>query len=68
MEQENLWILLRRRDVKKILNHIVKHSNRSLYFEWKQMKGRACNDKKWSMSSLADGVVGKKSVCGMWEG
>ena len=54
-------------EVKKTLNHIVKQSNRSLYFELIQMKGRASNDKKWSMSSFEDGVVGKRGqyvVCG----
>ena len=35
-------------DVRIVLEHVVKHSQRRVQFEWKKMKGRASNAKGWS--------------------
>ena len=54
-------------DVRIVLEHVVKHSQRRVQFEWKKMKGRASNAKGWSMESFAAGIVSKKGqyvVCG----
>ena len=54
-------------DVRIVLEHVVKHSQRRVRFEWKKMKGRASNAKGWSMRDFAAGIVSKKGqyiVCG----
>ena len=54
-------------DVRIVLEHVVKHSQRRVRFEWKRMKGRASDAKGWSMGDFAAGIVSKKGqyiVCG----
>ena len=54
-------------DVRIVLEHVVKHSQRRIRFEWKRMKGRASDAKGWSMGDFAAGIVSKKGqyiVCG----
>ena len=47
-------------DVRIVLEHVVKHSQRRIRFEWKRMKGRASDAKGWSMGDFAAGIVSKK--------
>ena len=54
-------------DVRIVFEHVVKHSQRNVRFEWKKMKGRASDAKGWSMKDFAAGIVSKKGqyvVCG----
>ena len=54
-------------DVRIVFEHVVKHSQRKVRFEWKKMKGRASDAKGWSMKNFAAGIVSKKGqyvVCG----
>ena len=54
-------------DVRIVLEHVVKHSQRRVRFERKRMKGRASDAKDWSMGDFAAGIVSKKGqyiVCG----
>ena len=47
-------------DVRIVLEHVVKHSQRRVRFEWKKMKGRASDSEGWSMRDFAAGIVSKK--------
>ena len=59
-------------NVRIVLEHVVKHVpertlQRRVRFEWKRMKGRASDAKRWSMGDFAAGIVSKKGqyiVCG----
>ena len=54
-------------NVRIVLEHVLKQSQRRVRFEWKRMKGRASDAKGWSMGDFAAGIVSKKGqyiVCG----
>ena len=57
-------------DVRIVLEHVVKHSQRKVRFEWKKMKGRASNAKGWSIHErfCSRYCEQERTVCGMWEG